>query len=438
MMFFDYLPACISGVLLGYIVGLLPGVGVSMVLIILFPFLIKINLPIVLIFYCSMVSAAQYGGSVTALALGLPGEQNSYPLLSVRPKIIEENKQTEALFFCAIGHFLGSLLVFVFSYFIIDILSTQSGYLKTWVMVSLCSVGLLLSILSSENNIFTSIVLMVLAWFLGKVGIDNWTGKEFLTFQNSYLSGGLPFVAVITGIWVIPFVLKQFRDKNNLSIIEFKQDIQLRYLINDLVKRYGSVLRGSIIGFFVGLIPYIGVDISSYVGFYIEKYFNKDSVSQIITAEVATNGAAIAMLLPLLIYGIAIQPSENILLEIVNNSNRIVIWETVKPIFPYLSLFLIIANLLSFILSWNLASPALNAFLKIKKFIPFIMLFMCFYSMFAVGSLNGTAFYHMVVMCVFGLLGWVLRNVDKLPFVLMYLLHAKLEPAIMRLLTIYL
>jgi putative tricarboxylic transport membrane protein len=434
----SFLIACVAGVCLGYLVGLLPGIGVSMVLIILYPFLIKISLPFVLVFYCCMVSAAQFGGSVTAIAIGVPGEQNSYPLLAVRPQIINDGKESEVLFLCAAGHFLGSIIVFGFIYLFIDLIADQTTYLKTYVLVIMCCLGILLSILTSKEKLRAALLMAAAGWVVSKVGMNPVTGKEFLVFGNSYLAGGLPLIAVITGFWVVPVILELFYDNKKESNNFNQTPISILEMYLLIKNNFINIIRGSLLGFISGLIPYVGVDLSSYIGFYVEKISKNNYIKQIAAAEVATNAAAVSVLLPLLIYGIAIQLSENILLDIVNSSDRFVLWKTVEPFFPELALCIVLANCMSFILSWNLALPMLKLLNQIKIYIPWVMIVLCVYSMIMVGNISGQSNYYLLIMIIFGIGGYLLRNRDRLIFILVFLLQGKLEPAIIRLIDLYL
>jgi putative tricarboxylic transport membrane protein len=433
----DILIPILSGTAIGFFVGLMPGIGASTMMILLFPFLLKIDLQSVLIFYCCMISAAQFGGSVTALALGLPGEQNSYPLIAVRQEIIDKGQQAEALFVCAFGHLLGALLIFSVSWWFIDILAKQTGYLKTYVMISLCALAMVMALLTSRNRWHVTLLMMIAAWICSRVGSDHRTGEEILTFGNSYLAGGLPNMAVITGFFVVPMVYEMFIDRTRMVVADIDTDLSARRMYELVKDSSPSMLRGSVIGFFSGLIPYVGVDLSSYLGFFSERYLKNNTIQQIAAAETATNAAAISVLLPLLIYGIAILTSENLLLEVVNSSSRYLTWAIVEPMFHWIALSLVIANTLSFVLSWNLARPAVMSLDKIKRYTPYVMSMLLIYSVWQLGSLTNQSGYYLIVVSIFGLLGMMCRHLDRLPFILIFLLHEQMGPAILRFIALY-
>jgi putative tricarboxylic transport membrane protein len=433
----EYLIACVSGVAIGYTAGLLPGIGLTVMMITFFPVLMKLSMTTLLVFYCCMMSACQFGGSVTALAVGLPGETNSFPLLKIRQEIIDAGQQSQALFLCAAGHLIGAVSTFVLSYLIVDIIAANTGYLKTIVLVSVCFTGAVLCLWFSDSPWYFTIPAMAAAWVLAKAGIDQYTHERFLTFGNDYLAGGLPNIAVIMGIYAIPGIVKSILDPY-LSVESLEFDTRITGIWSLVSRNIGSIFRGNWIGFFSGLIPYVGVDLSSYMAYYAERYLKRDHMAQVAAAETASNAAGISVLLPVLIYGIAIQPSESILLELANTTSQVVNWVSVQPIFHVIAVWLIVANLLSFLLSWNFAGWIVNQLSLLGRLVPWMLLMLCTYSVWSIGMDYGQGLYYITVLCVFSIVGYIFRNQDMLPFVFVFMLQDKLEPALMRLSIIYL
>jgi len=433
----EHLIACLAGVSAGFIAGLLPGIGVSVFMILAFTFLMKLPLVLILIFYCSMVSACQFGGSITALAVGLPGETNSIPLLRIRDDIIREDNQLEALFLCAFGHFVGAISTFVLSYLIIDFIATNTDYLRVYVMIGFSAIGLIMCSVFSDNRWWMTLLMIPAGWTLSKIGIDPYSKEHFLTFGNMWLSGGLPVISVLLGMYAIPNIVKSIDSLDGAAsaAIDFNRKLVNKLkLIKDNVF---SMIRGSWIGFFAGLIPYVGIDVSAYIAFYVERWLKNSSLRQATAAETATNAAGISVLLPVLIYGIAIQPSENLLLEITNTSAHVLNWITVKPIFETVAAWLIIANIISFFLSWNLAGAVIKNLYKLGRYTPWILTAICTYTVFKIGYSYGQGLYYIIVLAVFSTIGLLLRNQDKMPFIFVFLLQDRLEPAIVRMLTLY-
>ena len=232
----------------------------------------------------------------------------------------------------------------------------------------------------------------------------------------------------------MPNIISSFKTYNMVPKINFGESIEKLKLVRGNV---GSMLRGSVLGYIAGLIPYVGVDLSSYIAYYIEKWLGKDTVAKVAAAETATNAAGISVLLPLLIFGIAIQPSENVLLEITNSASYYLNWDTVKPMFLTMAAWLMFANLISFFLSWNLAAFVVRNLNKIGRMFPWLLAVFCTYSVYSIGTEYNQGAYYLIVMGVFTVLGLIFRKEDLLPFIFVYMLQDRLEPAIIRLYTIY-
>jgi putative tricarboxylic transport membrane protein len=437
-MMLDQLIASLLGIFLGFLAGLLPGIALTITMIVTFPLLIKFSVLQCLIFYVCLASSSQFAGSVTAMITGVPGENNTFPLLSIRNQLIDSGKQVQALFMCAVSGVFGAITVFVFSWIIIDVLAQHTAYLRVYVLIIASIIGIILTMMLSKNKIWISIVMIVLAWILSRIGVDSRSGQDFLTFKNLYLSSGLPLISVITGVYAIPKILESMQTKMHITVpivskIGFKEKIEL------LKTNLTSGIRGSIIGFFSGLIPYIGIDLSSYLAFNIEKYFNKENyISQLTASETAQNGAIIGMLLPLLIFGVAITASENVLLEAIGPSSAALNWTVVKPWFHYIAFWLLVTSVISFLLSWNFALKIMKVVTSLGKYAPFLFAVICVFAVAYIGMQYSLTLYYLIVLAVFSGIGYFFRQHDFLPFILIFLLQDKLEPAMIRMYLIYL
>jgi putative tricarboxylic transport membrane protein len=435
---FDQLIAGLFGIFIGFLAGLLPGISLTISMIVTFPVLIEFSILQCLIFYVCLASSAQFAGSVTAMISGVPGENNTFPLLSIRNQLIESGKQSHALFMCAVSGVFGSIIVFIFSWLIIDLLAKHTAYLRVYVLIIASFIGILLTTLLSKNKIWVSVLMIISAWILSRIGVDARNGQEFLTFNNLYLSSGIPLIAVITGVYALPKILESMHTKIDMTVsisttIKFKEKLEL------IKNNWLSGVRGSIIGFFSGLIPYIGIDLSSYLAFNVEKFFNKNNhVAQLTSSETAQNGAIIGVLLPLLMFGVAITASENILLEIIGPGSAILNWSVVKPWFHYIAFWLFVTSIISFLLSWNFALQIMKVVTKLGSYAPILFAIICVLAVAYVGMQFSLTTYYIFVLGIFGTIGYILRKYDFLPFILIFLLQDKLEAAIVRMYLIYL
>jgi putative tricarboxylic transport membrane protein len=433
----DYVIASFFGMIAGILIGLLPGLGTTSFLLICFPFLISQSLIFCIIFYCVASSISQYFGSVTTLTFGIPGENTSLPLFSIKDKILESNRLNEVYYLCAFGSLIASLLSLVILYFSIDFFLSNIFYLKSYFSLFFAVVGLFLCVLYSDNKIVTSIILLLVGWFFGKVGYNDISNSSFMTFNNPYLYSGIPALPAIMGIYALPSLyfmtkkLKNMKGTSNSFLVNFN-------LVKTSSKNLVTILRSSIIGFISGLIPYIGNGISSNLAFNIEKKLRPDNfVAQAAAAESANNSANISVLVPLLFLGVAIVPSEFVLLEIITSSNNFINWKTIYDNFPILLLLLLSTNTIAFYLSWTCLKKFNKFITNLSSYIPILIFGLVISSIFYLGFELSQGTFYLIVLFLFFSLGLLLNKLDLLPFTYAFLLQNNVEQLFYRFYQIY-
>jgi putative tricarboxylic transport membrane protein len=424
----EMITASITGTAIGFIVGLIPGMGGFAALILCFPFLVKTSLAITLIFYASLIGASQYSGSISALLLGIPGENSSIPIIKLRDSLIKNDNISEAITGTALGSFIGSSLALAVCIFTLPLLSDITFYLKTWITVLMGISALILSMVFSDNKMWINLLLIVFGWILARIGFDGVNNESFMTFGIDYLLGGLPSISILMGLYTIPIMWKQWETKSNLNLIS-THNLRFVCSIGNLI----TAVRSSLIGFLMGLVPYVGINASSGLAFYIEKYLNPtDNVKQAIAAETSNNAATISVLIPLLLFGIAIQPSEAVVLEILYSSSVVVNWQTVLMVLPWLYSMIVFSNLISLVLSFPLVNLISKLFLYIYKFLPHIITIFCMITIYLIGSQFSQPIYYFICLFIFSGIGLVFRNIDMMPLIFSFLLQENLEYAIIR------
>ena len=430
----DFLFATIFGFLSGMIIGLLPGLSTTVFLISFFPFFIDKSLIFCFTFYSVAISTSQYFGSVTALSFGVPGENTSLPLLSIREKLLGQINKIH--FLCAAGSFISSIVSFCLFIFVILFVNDLLFYIKSYVVLICAIMGLLLCIRYSENNYSISLLFLVCGWIIGKIGYDRLSNESFLTFDNSYLYGGIPILPAILGLYAIPNIFKMFKLNPFLNGALSNNNELLQY--RTTIKHIPTMIRSMLIGFFSGLIPYIGNSMSSYFAFLIEKKIDgKNYVNQSIAAESANNSANISVLIPLLTLGIAIVPSEFILLEILNSSTNMISWKKLIDNLHLVLMCLLVSNVFSFIFSWMFVHKIVSFIMTNNVFFSLLLCLLFFVCIFLFGMNYSQEYYYILVFCVFTIIGFCLHKYDLLPFVYAFLLQNNVEETIYRVTNIY-
>jgi putative tricarboxylic transport membrane protein len=427
--------ALLVGILLGFLAGLLPGINISFIMILSIPFLTGSDLQTVLLFYIAVMASSQYSGSISALLLGVPGETTSLPAVNIR-KYIDISQIRQALYNSASGSLIGSILAILITIPLFYYFQNSTAYLTTLFLVIAGSVGLFLGIISSNNIWYVSTLMVVIGWLLSKIGFDSVTGTNFLTFGNPHLMGGLPFVSVAIALLVIPTLISFF----------FKRSDQVKQvnITNSTINYINSKdmiwpgIRGSIIGYVIGLIPYIGNAASSNVAYFVERWINKNNyMAQLTSSETANNSAYFSVLLPLLVFSVAIIPSETILLEIITTNGQMITWNTVEQMLPAIITAFVFINIICWILSYIFAGQVI----QILK-IPFKYLFTIIISLVLVviwytGQEITQGGYFLLVFLLLTPVGILLYKFDTTPLIFAFIMQNTMEPAILRLWTLY-
>lgn len=434
----DLLTATFLGFIGGLLVGLLPGFGTTSFLIISFPFVLDQSLLFCIVFYCVLSSVSQYFGSVTTLSFGIPGENTSLPLLGIRDELIKTDKISETYFLCAYGSLLASVISGLLILFFTNMFSHITFYLKSYISLTCAALGIFLCTLYSNNKLHISIIFIVVGWIVGKIGYDEIYNENFLTFNNVYLYSGIPTLPAIMGIYAVPNIFNTFYELKNLTINTYKHKI-LCNKFTLAILHTNVVIRSTLIGFISGLIPYIGNGVSSYLAFLIEKKYNPNNfTAQATSAESANNAANLSVLIPLVLLGVAIVPSEFVLLEIILSSNKIVSWKSLLESIYLISLCLLIANLIAFILSWNMLKATHFIIHKLKSWFLVLTLLFILFTVYIVGFQYSQGLYYLCILSLFSIIGFLLRKYDLLPFVYAFLLQNNIEQILYRIHKIYL
>lgn len=382
------------------------------------PFLPWNDLLSVLVFYIAASSATQYAGSISALLFGLPGETTSLPAVKLRSNFETVTEKRQAIYNTAAGSFIGAMVSLMIGAAMMHYFSGFAGYMRTTFILSLTLLGLAFSVISSDNRWWHSMLLVGLGLLIGWIGLDPATGESFGTFGNTYLMTGIPSIAVMTGIMVVPMLIDMHRIVPENSHLG-KATVQ----IFSWDRLMFPAVRGSMIGFVAGLIPFVGSSMSSMLAYSAEKLRTKDPLKMITSAETADNSAYYSAIVPLLLFGIAIVPSEAILLNMISQSAVKLDWSSVSPIMLQLGALTVIINCICFLLSYNLVDYVVLAYMKIERYVPALAVAGLLAIIYQSGSEQAQGAYFLCVFVVMSVLGILLRRLDRLPLVFAFLIQ---------------
>lgn len=311
---FDFAMYAGLGIVFGALTGLLPGVGISVILLTAWPFLIQTDLIFLFVFYISLITTSQYFGSVSAIMYGVMGETTSAPAVKYGNPMFKKGLGIYCLKYTAYSSLIAAVIAIGLSSAVVlhyDFFQTMlTGVFRITVITML-----FVTLIVMNPQPWLAIFLLLVGLTAATVGFNDILQQHLIVSTYSVLDGGIPFVPVMVGFLVIPVLLQEIQKNHFYGNIHVAQ----KYRPIGLLPNW-SIVRGTIVGFFCGLIPGVSYTISSNFAAALEQKISRNKIRPLIAAEAANNSAAISAVLPLLIFAIPVVPSEVILLAMAEMS----------------------------------------------------------------------------------------------------------------------
>jgi putative tricarboxylic transport membrane protein len=302
---------CFFGAFLGTAIGVLPGLGPAATIALLLPISYSIGSPVTaIILMAGVFYGAMYGGSTTSILLNLPGEAASVVTCIDGHKMAQKGRAGAALGIAAIGSFIAGTIGIVGLTFFSPVIAKFALSFGPPEKFSLAMVGLLMAVTLSGSSIIKGLIMMALGLLLASVGLDPISGKTRFTFGVIELQSGFDFVTIAMGVFGLGEIFEGLESSIKQELISTKVG-QVWPTMRDWVESRMAILRGTIIGFFVGVIPGGGAVISSLVSYAVEKKvskhpeeFGQGAIQGVAGPESANNAASSSSFIPLLTLGI--------------------------------------------------------------------------------------------------------------------------------------
>lgn len=414
--------AILTGIMAGSVVGILPGIGPAMILLAITPVLGKFDLINLFAFYSCLISSSQYFGSMSAIVYGVPGEISSVPAVHNGHALFRKGNGADALSATSTASLLASILgIMIMLAIYINV--EKLLWLYEMHVLMMIYFAIIIGMIINTDKPWLSAICMIGGLVLGKIGYDSLYMTHILVPKYTSLDSGIPFYAIFSGLIIMPELIKYALEKKKLnkSKLQSWPTLSKRFKNLFFVSNKASIVRGSIIGSIMGLIPGASYMLSSSVADYTEKKINDTKLSRLVAAESANNSAAITVLLPLLFLGIPIIFSEAIILDIAQTKGfgYTVSSEFVRNYIPMLCILLFVGNLLSWILSGVFYSTAVNFYSRFIDRIYHILIIFLFLFVFWASIENYQIFLGIAVFLISSIIGIMIPYRDS-KFVLVF------------------
>jgi TctA family transporter len=306
---------CFIGVLLGTVIGVLPGIGPVTTVAMLLPISFTLQPESALILLAGIYYGAQYGGSTTAILVNIPGEASSVVTTIDGHQMALKGRAGPALGIAAIASFFAgcvSTLLIAFAAPPLAAIALQFGPAEYF---SLMVCGLIAAVVLARGSLVKAIAMVVLGLLLGLVGTDVNSGARRFNFGMTGLADGIEFVALSMAIYGIAEVVYNLEKKLATSVVSDAVGRVWPSLV-DLKYCAGSILRGTGLGAILGVLPGGGALLASFAAYTLEKnvarpprQFGYGDIRGVAAPEAANNAGAQTSFIPMLTLGIPGNPT---------------------------------------------------------------------------------------------------------------------------------
>ena len=301
------------GVLLGTAVGVLPGLGPAATISLLLPVTLALNHTSAVIMLAGIYYGAMYGGSITSILVRIPGEAASVVTCIDGYEMARRGRAGAALGISAFGSFIAGVAATIGVALLGPRLAQTALAFGPIEKAALVLFGLVLVAGVGAGSRPRAFAMVALGLLLSTVGIDLVAGTERFTFGAAYLRDGINIAVLAMGLFGISEVL-MLAESGQRPLDTLAYGKRLRDLLPNRGEWRASAMpitRGTVLGFFLGLLPGGGALIASFMSYLLEKRisstperFGQGAIEGVAGPESANNAAAQASFVPLLCLGI--------------------------------------------------------------------------------------------------------------------------------------
>lgn len=298
------------GVVLGLILGAIPGISSTMALAILMPVTFSMETGPAILFLISVFVSSIYGGSVSAILMKIPGTPASIFTQIEGYPMARDGRAGQALNFSLVASSIGGLIGLALLVVLAPALAGFATNFRSPEFAAVALFGLVMLSFSSNGSTFVATIVGFLGVLIGMVGFDPLTDAQRFTLNQPVLQSGIALVPVIIGLFGLGEILRALSETPETTAI--KPVIGKVFVpVRDLISRWTIMLRGSLIGTFVGAIPAAGSAVAVSIAYAVEKRLSKTperfgsgDPDGLVAPEAANSAGVGGSLIPLIALGV--------------------------------------------------------------------------------------------------------------------------------------
>lgn len=423
-----------AGCFLGTLVGVLPGIGPVGAISILLPLTFQLPPAGAIIMLAGIYNGAMYGGSTSSILINVPGETASVVTCLDGYQMARQGQAGAALGIAVFGSFIAGTVGLIGLQLIAGPLSALALKFGPPEYFAIILLGFTFIVYLAQRSIIKAIIMALTGLLLSMIGLDPITSRERMTFGIINLYEGIGVAPLAIGLFGLAEVLSNLEKVAPEKILKVKIKNLFPQKLQWLQAKW-SIVRGTLIGFFMGILPGGGPVLSTFVAYGVEKKVSKNpekfgqgAIEGVAAPESANNAAASTSFIPLLTLGIP----PNVVLAVLFGAFLIhgimpgpllirdhpeVFWGVIGSMY--------IGNVILLILNLPLI-PLWVQVLKIpdKILYPLIILF-CLLGSYCINN----SIFDILIMIIFGIAGYFLKKLDyeAAPLILAFVLGPMFE-----------
>ena len=305
---------CLIGVALGTLIGVLPGIGATATIAMLLPITFQLEPVSSLIMLSGIYYGAQYGGSTTAILINMPGDSSSAVTVIDGYQMARQGKAGTALAVAALGSFFAGTVATILVAVLAPPLTVIALKFGAAEYFSLMLLGLVSAIALAHGSIPKALAMVVLGLLLGLVGTDIYTGTPRFNLGLPAFADGLNFVALAVGMFGIAEILRNLEGVQDRSVLTNRLGAPWPSRA-DLKAMVAPMIRGTVIGSALGVLPGGGAILALFASYSVEKRLSDKpetlghgAIAGVAGTESTNNAGAQTSFIPLLTLGIPANP----------------------------------------------------------------------------------------------------------------------------------
>lgn len=431
---------CFVGVLLGTLIGVLPGIGSLAAVSMLLPVSFYLQPETAIVMLAGVYYGAEYGGSTASILLNLPGTPSSAVVCIDGNPLAKKGKAGLALFVTTIASFVGGTFGIIM---LIALAPTLAGLTLVFGPAEyfmMMAVGLIGAATITRGSPLKGLAMVLMGLMLGTVGTDVNTGVARFAFGNTALYDGISLVAVAMGLFGVAEIIASIGQggKN-----QYRQRVRLREMVPSTAEMGETALpmaRGAVMGSAIGVLPGAGQTMASFFAYAVEKMisrtperFGTGVLAGVAAPEAANNSAVQSAFIPTLTLGIpgsatmaimlgalmihGVSPGPSLL-----NLNPHIFWGLVASFW--------IGNLLLLVLN----IPLIGLWVRLLQ-VPYSLLYPAIICLICVGAYSVSfSTIDIALVLLFGIVGFSMREMgfDPAPLVVGFVLGPMMEQNLRR------